>query len=259
MSIDLKHIRTISRYTFYEIYKTQIFLTALFVGFLIFSLTVLATKLSYGSAQKVSLDISLGLISLSIEIISLIYGVGILSKEIENRTLHIILSRSVSRASFLLGKKIGLFLILTVNWAAVSVIGILSFIFFGGQMTSMVFLSLISIMITSGLILSLGTFLSLFAGRVICILVVLSVMFSSHFTPEILGSAYVQKGSLFETLLKVVDYAIPQFHRLNIKDIVLYEHMVEIYPISVSFFHSFTYIVFLSILSIMIFEKKDLK
>ncbi|MCY4644062.1 MAG: ABC transporter permease subunit, partial [Bacteriovoracales bacterium] len=128
--MNIKHITTVSKYTFHEIYKTNIFLSTIFIGFLICIVTILATKLSFGAVHKVSLDISLGLISLSVKVISLVYGINLLGKEIEQRTLHVVLSRSVSRGSFLVGKISGLGLILIVNTMAVALIGILAFIFF---------------------------------------------------------------------------------------------------------------------------------
>ncbi len=257
--MNIQHIWIVSKYTFYEIYKTKIFLSTIFVGLLIFLFTVLATKLSYGAVQKVSLDISLGLISLSAKIIAIIYGTNLISKEIELRTLQMVLARSVSRASFLLGKTIGPLLILSVNVFSISLIGILSFLFFEGEITLTIVLCFISILIESGIILSLGILLSLFTNRVLAVLIILSILFTSHFIPKILDTVYIKKQPYLEMLLKITDYALPQFSRLNIKDIVLYENIIKPYPIVITFSHSISYLLLLALLSIIIFQKKDLE
>ena len=256
--MNVKHILIVSKYTFYEIYKTKIFFTTFSIGFIIFFFTIFATKLSFGAIKKVSLDISLGLISLSVIIIALVYGVNLLRKEIENKTLHIVLSHSVSRESFLMGKKIGLFAILMANVLVISFMGLLAFTFFGGEITSMILLAIFSILLEGGLVLSLGIFFSLFSNNVLSVMAILGLLFLSYFIPEIIGTIYVQEGSVTESIFKIIDYSIPQFSRLNIKDIVLYEHMIDPYPISVTFLHSFTYILFLTVVSVVIFKKKDL-
>ena len=257
--MNIRHVWIISKYTFYEIYKTKIFLSTIFIGLIIFLFTILATKLSYGADQKVSLDISLGLISLSARVLAVIYGINLLTKEIELRTLQIILTRSVSRTSFLMGKLFGPFLILLVNVVFIFLIGILSFLFFGGKVTFSIVLCLISILLESGLILSLGIFFSLFMNRVLTVLIILSILFASHFIPEVLGTIYIPKQSYPEMILKIIDYSIPQFSRLNIKDIVLYENIVQPYPIIISFTHSIAYLFLLGLFSINIFQKKDLE
>ena len=257
--MNIHHTFIVAKYTFYEIYKTKIFFSTIFVGLIIFLFTILATKLSYGAPQKVALDISLGLISLSAKAIAFIYSVNILTKEIEARTLHIILSRSVSRSSFLLGKIIGPLLILIVNIASISLIGILSFLFFEGQLTFSILLCLFAILLESALILCIGIFFSLFVNKVLNVLIVLSMLFSSYFIPEILGTIYIQERPLLKSFLKIVDYSLPQFARLNIKDIVLYEAIVQPYPLVISFTHSMFYLLLLVLLAIKIFRRKDLE
>ena len=257
--MNIRHILIVSKYTFYEIYKTKIFLSTVFIGLLIFSFSILATKLSYGASQKVSLDISLGLISLSTKVIAFIYSINLLAKEIELRTLQIILVRSISRSSFLMGKILGPFFILAVNVFSIFLIGILSFLFFGGTVTPMIILCLFSILTESILILFMGIFLSLFTNKVLAVLMMLSALFCSHFIPEVFETLYVKEQPYLKLILKIIDYALPQFARLNIKDIVLYESMIDPYPLAITFTHSFAYLLFLGFLSILIFQKKDLE
>lgn len=79
--------------------------------------------------SQISLDIerlvlvNLGLSSISIfgVIIAIFIGIGLVSKEIEKRTLYTILSRPVRRWEFIAGKYFGLLLTLVVNAALMTV------------------------------------------------------------------------------------------------------------------------------------------
>ena len=259
MNIDLKHIITVGKYTFHEIYKTKVFFTTFFIGFCILSFTILATKLSFGAIHKVSLDISLGLISLSAKIIALVYGMNLLKNEIDRGTLQVVLSRAISRESFLLGKIFGLFGILTVNITVIAFIGIFSFLLFGGKMSLTILLSLFSFLVEGALVLNLSVCFSLFMNQVLGVLTIVSIFFASYFIPEIIDTSYIGEDALLKNCLRILDIALPQFHRLNIKDIVLYEDVLEFPPILATFLHSTSYCFILIVFSAVAFQKKSLE
>ena len=62
----------------------------------------------------------LSAISLIGLLIAVFTGVGLVSKEIDKRTLHAVLAKPLRRWEFLLGKFTGLVLTLTVNTAAMA-------------------------------------------------------------------------------------------------------------------------------------------
>ena len=66
--------------------------------------------------------VSLGLSAISLIglLIAVFTGVGMVSKEIDKRTLHAVLAKPLHRWEFLLGKFSGLVLTLTVNTAAMA-------------------------------------------------------------------------------------------------------------------------------------------
>ena len=239
--------------------KQKYFLLPYFSGFSFSLFTTVATNLSFGAIHKVSLDISLGLISLSVKIIALVYGINLLKNEIDRRTLQVVLSRAVSRESFLLGKIIGLFGILTVNIIVIASIGIFSFLLFGGEMSQAIFLSICSFLIEGMLVLSLSVCVSLFMNQVLGIIAVVSTVFASYFIPEIVDTSYLDQEGLLKKALTALDYTLPQFHRLNIKDIVLYEGIVDFPPLLSTFLHSTTYCLLLMMISATAFSKKNLE
>ena len=113
--IDLKKIYTIAYYTFSEIIKSRILINVAILGLGLMILTYVAFSFTYGEASRVALDFGLGMLSLSSVGIAIFIGVGLLSKEIENRTVYMIISRPVPRYCFILGKILGLMGILILN------------------------------------------------------------------------------------------------------------------------------------------------
>ena len=105
----------VAKQTFQEIYESKVLMNVAFLGVFLFLVTYVVSEFSYGVANKVTLDIGLGALSLSATGIALFLGATLIQKEISNRTLYMIISRPVSRTHFLLGKMLGLAGILFVN------------------------------------------------------------------------------------------------------------------------------------------------
>ena len=101
---NLRKLYVIAYYTFREILKSNILVNVAILGLGLMLVTYVAFSFTYGEASRVALDFGLGMLSLSSVGIAIFIGVGLLSKEIENRTVYMIISRPVPRYIFILGK-----------------------------------------------------------------------------------------------------------------------------------------------------------
>ena len=99
---ELEKIYHIAKYTFVEIYKGKILYNVLLIGIGLILLTYVASEFTYGVPSRVALDFGLGTLYLSSVGIALFLGATLISKELENRTVYMILSRPLKRSSFLL-------------------------------------------------------------------------------------------------------------------------------------------------------------
>src|SRR4051812_38418902 len=108
-------ISTVAKYTFKEILKSKILYSTLIIGLCMIVVTVVAAEFTYGVPERVALDFGLGMLSLSSLGIALFMGASLLSKEIESRTVYMVISRPIPRWCFIMGKVMGLMAVLTVN------------------------------------------------------------------------------------------------------------------------------------------------
>src|SRR5579872_6380765 len=93
---------------------------------IIFALLLVATaplfgEISIGVEKLILVNVGLSAISVFGIIIAIFIGIGLVSKEIEKKTLYTILSRPVRRWEFITGKYLGLLLTLVVNAALMTV------------------------------------------------------------------------------------------------------------------------------------------
>jgi len=74
-----------------------------------------------GSEEKIIKDVGLGAISLFGVATAIFVGVGLVFKEIERRTIYTLTAKPIRRSQFILGKYLGLALVLLVNLSIMTV------------------------------------------------------------------------------------------------------------------------------------------
>src|SRR5271157_4049812 len=110
-------IVTIALGAFKESVRERVLYNLIVFAFLMIGAAVLLGNISVGVEQMVLVNLGLAAISVFGLLIAIFIGIGLVSKEIERRTIYNILSKPVTRAEFILGKYAGLLLTLLVNAA----------------------------------------------------------------------------------------------------------------------------------------------
>jgi ABC-type transport system involved in multi-copper enzyme maturation permease subunit len=82
---------------------------------LIIAASLLLGQLTAGQEVKIIKDLGLAAISIFGHFIAIFIGIGLVSKEVERRSIYALLVKPMSRSQLLLGKYLGLVLTLAVN------------------------------------------------------------------------------------------------------------------------------------------------
>lgn len=248
----------VAKWTFWEIMKSKILFQTIMVSVGLALLTFVATQLTYGVPQRVALDVGLGGMALTSVGMAIFMGVGLLSKEIENRTIYMALSRPISRTSFLGGKVLGMVFALSIN---ILIIGGTCLIFYfinGGKYQPLTFPTVLLTMLESILTLLLVLNFSLITNNVLAVLFTLLTYTIGHGLTAAQQTNFGSKDELFGPILKVSAWVIPNFSKINLRDYLLYEQHLPSGYIPTAFTYSICYAFFLFFLATIIFERKNL-
>ena len=88
---------------------------------LLIAASYLIGQLTAGQDMKIIKDLGLAALSIFGLLIAVFIGIGLVSKEVEKKSIYGLLSKPVSRAQFILGKYAGLVMTLAVNLASMTV------------------------------------------------------------------------------------------------------------------------------------------
>jgi ABC-type transport system involved in multi-copper enzyme maturation permease subunit len=112
----MKNILSIARITFIGGRRDKVFITLIILSVLLFPLIVFAiSPLSMRQVREVAVSLSLSTISIISLVLTINLGVNLIYKDIERRFSHSILSLPISREGYILGKFIGLAVIILVG------------------------------------------------------------------------------------------------------------------------------------------------
>ncbi len=111
----INRVASISFNTFREAVRDRVLYNLIFFALLLVASALLFGQISIGIERIVLVNLGLTAVSIFGIVIAIFIGIGLVSKEIDKRTLYTVLARPVRRWEFILGKFFGLAGTLVVN------------------------------------------------------------------------------------------------------------------------------------------------
>jgi ABC-type transport system involved in multi-copper enzyme maturation permease subunit len=252
-------ILTIALNTFKECIRDKILYNLLIFAMLMIGLSAFLSKLTIGVQIRIVKDIGLGSISIFGVLIAIFLGIGLVSKEIDRRTIYTILSKPVQRYLFLLGKFAGLLLTLFINIAVMTVALIILIYSMGGDVNLLLFEAIFLIFIELIVVTSIALFFSTFTTPTLSAIFTLSFFVIGHLTGYIRLFGTQSDLQFVRKLSDILYYVLPNLESFNIKSMVMYAEALEWNLFFLSTMYGLIYASLVLVLSVIIFQKRDFK
>lgn len=248
----------VSKFTFLEVYRSKLMIGLLFLALGLLVVTFVASEFAYGASSKVALDVGFGIMSLANIGIAVFIGSTLLSKEIEQKTLYMILSRPISRASFLLGKIFGLSTVLLLNSLILGALSIILFVQQGGQYQSLFIWGIAFSFFEALIVLVFAVFFSLITNITLSVICTFVVFVTGHALNETSKILFLKLSPLFKNILDACFFLIPNLYKLNLKDYFLYQQTVDQQYLIMTQGYAILYLIAILTFIIFIFKNKNL-
>jgi len=99
-----------------ELLRDKILYNIVLFAVVLFGAGFLAAKLTFVRPDRIVLDFGLTAVNLSCAAIAVFAGAAMLGREFERRTIFIALAHPISRMQFVIGKFVGIGIVLLMNW-----------------------------------------------------------------------------------------------------------------------------------------------
>jgi Cu-processing system permease protein len=192
-------------------------------------------------------------------IIALFLGTTSFYRDVERKTVYFILAKPVSRAQFLVGKFLGLALVIFLTSALLAVAYLAVIAFAGGGFDAMGLLAILMQWLEMSLFIAFAIFVSTFSSSLLAIIYTSAVFFLGHVVSALVDDAHkMGVGGIRFALVNILYYIFPNLEKFNIRDFAVHSVAAPWASFGFAFAYAAAYIILLLFAAIWIFEKKEI-
>jgi len=247
--------------TFREAVRDRVLYNLIAFALLLSGAAVFVGQISIDIEKLVVINLGLTAVSLFGVVIAIFIGIGLVSKEIEKRTLYTVLSRPVRRWEFIVGKFFGLAGTLVVNTFLMA-IGVFAALLYVSrhfhQPDAWILVALYFIVLQFLIICSLALLFSSFSSPLLSAVFAFALFVIGSFAEDLRGFAGMAHG-LSRWLATAAAYLVPNFSALNVISSVAHEQPVAAHLIFYNTAYALTYAAMVLCGAVLIFERRNLK
>jgi len=258
----MKRVGVVALNTFHEAVRDRVLYNLLFFALVMMVASIIAGQISIGIEETVMATLGLGAISLIGLLIAIFIGVGLVSKEMDKRTLYALLAKPVRRWEFLLGKFGGLILTLAVNTAAMGMGLFLALVYVKptlerGDVT--VFVAVYFIWLKLALVVALALLFSCFTTPLLAILFTAGIYIAGLYVQELRDLPVQVMSPGMTVFTKWLSYLLPNFENFNIMAQAAHSRPVPGAFILQNTLYAAVYCAIVLTAAILVFSRRNLK
>ena len=256
--MNLIRVFTIANNGFKEVIRDRILYFIGFFSLLLILAQRIIPEIAAGTHEKILLDVGIGAINILSIIVAIFVGTALINKEIEKRTLLMLIPKPISRAELILGKHLGL----------TAVLGVMVAIMMG------IYLAMLSLskieypttaLITAGaylllqlaLVAAVAILFGVFTSSILATLLSFGVYLMGHFSEDLVELGKLSKNANIESLTTSLYLVLPNLSRLDLKNEAVYGLLPSSVELAGHAVYGLLYTALLLIISMMVFAQKE--
>jgi ABC-type transport system involved in multi-copper enzyme maturation permease subunit len=247
--------------TFREAVRDRVLYNLIAFAVLMSGAAILVGQISIGIERLVVVNLGLTAVSWFGVVIAIFIGIGLVSKEIEKRTLYTVLSRPVQRWEFIVGKFFGLAGTLVVNtlFMALGVFAALLYVAHRFQATDgWIVVALYFAVLQFVVITALALLFSSFSSPLLSAVFAFSLFIIGSFAEDLRGFAGLVQGASRWVAMGAA-YLVPNFSSFNVISSVAHEHSIAPKLILANTAYALFYAATAICGAVLIFDRRDMK
>lgn len=221
--------------------------------------TTLILNVTVFSLDRVVTDFGLSVMNLLLTGLAIFLSSGLISKEIERRTIFLTVSRPVSRTQFVLGRFLGNLLTLGMLQLVMSGIFVLQLIVFEVPKTGAQLAAVLGQSVELFVLTAAGLLCSVLSSQLVSAITCVGIYLMGHLSEDLYALASRSTSTFARTIGKATYYALPNLSRINYRSAAAYEVPVVWNDFLASCGYVAAYGVVLLMLTTLAFDRRDFK
>jgi ABC-type transport system involved in multi-copper enzyme maturation permease subunit len=256
----ISRLTAITLNTFREAIRDRVLYNLILFVLLLVASAPLFGQISIGMERLILVNVGLSSISLFGVIIAIFIGIGLVSKEIEKKTLYTILSRPVRRWEFIVGKYLGLIMTLVVNTALMTAGFYIALMITNGlhKTDSLLLVAIYFTVLQFLIVTALTVLFSTFSSPIFSAIFAFALFVIGTFAEDLKNFAAISKGAA-KLLATAAAYLMPNFASLNVIAQTAHDQGIGSRLILFNTLYAMLYSASAVAAAVLIFERRNLK
>ncbi|MBA2378838.1 MAG: ABC transporter permease subunit [Blastocatellia bacterium] len=214
----MRSITIIARNTFREAVRDRILYNLVIFVLLVIGCAVLLGDLTDGQEARTIVNISLNAMLLFGVFIAIFVGVGLVSKEIEKRTVFAIFAKPVSRPQFIIGKYLGLCLTLLINIVVMG-LGVVAALAYVGdrELVFSIWGAIYLIFLELAIVTSVAIVFSSFSSAALSALLTFLVFLIGHLSTSLRDLGQALGSEVARIVFEIIYYVLPNLQLFSFR------------------------------------------
>lgn len=258
MGAHFRRLWAVAYNTYLESVRQRLFMGILFFGFLLLATSLILKDISVRQDLKILQDIGLAATEFFGTLIAVFLGADLVSRDVERRTLHLLVVKPLTRSAFIVGRFLGLCLTLATSVLLMSIGLGLTLIAVGGSFSWGLGQATYAILLQLWLTAAIATFLSTTASRPLALLGATVLAMLGRLTDILRNASLILEG-FPDWLGRGLYFALPNLLNFDLKTRVVYGDAIPSALLVELTLYATAYVVALLALATMAFRSRDLK
>jgi Cu-processing system permease protein len=254
----IRRLIAVARNTYLESVRQKLFVSLLVFGFLLMASALILKDISIQQDAKILMDVGLASIEFFGSLVAIFIGADIVSRDIERRTVHLLLVKPLSRTEFVIGRFLGLgaTLLSCVGLMAIGLVLALATVRAAPRVAVLTALVAMAMqLLVSG---AIATCLSALASRPLAMIGATILCLLGRMSDVLKNVSVVIEG-FPDWLGKTVYYTVPNLRAFDLKTRAVYGDAIPATLLVELALYALTYCGVLLALATLAFERRDLK
>lgn len=255
----MNSILAVARSTFREAVRDRVLFLVVGFGLAVLVLSKILAPIALGEGSRVTIDLGLSALGIAGLVIVSLVGTNLVHKELERRTIHVILSRPLSRAEYLVGKWLGLTWTMAATVSAMGIVlMILASALRGPAIVGPILQAVFLIACANAVLAALAVMFSSLSTPVLSVLYTLGLYATGYWTNELRTFSGSVPGLLGE-IVRTASYVIPNLELFNLRANVAHATGASTIHLALAAGYAGAYVAAVLSLAVIAFERRELK
>ncbi|PYV18642.1 MAG: hypothetical protein DMG21_04305 [Acidobacteria bacterium] len=258
----MARIGSIAWHTFKEAARDRVLYNLIVFALLMIGASILFGQISVGIEGIILVDLGLSSIAVFGLLMAILIGIGLVSEEIERRTIFNVLSKPVRRYEFILGKYLGLLLTLSINTGVMTAGFYLALFFQKRHLSAEDVLPLGAIyfiLLQFAIVVAWALFFSCISTPVLSAVFTFSIYVAGHFLSDLQFFGEETRSSIVSGLTTFLYYVLPNFADFDVITRTAHGEKISGLLFTANSLYALLYVTVLISAAVLVFEEKEFR